>query len=168
MKLECKFLLNYYVLGLYLTKITSGTTTWVYKTWRPIVRMRHLILWGSKVRYWKLRLTSKILLNFNVLGLYLTGIASRTFSQIYETWRPVVQILRLVLWGNKIHCQKLRLTSRFLLKFNILRLYLTAITSGTTSWGYEKLGPTVWTLCLVLWINKVHHHILRLKSKFLL
>ena len=75
---------------LYLTIITLGITTWVYETWRPIVRIRHLILWGNKVHYRKLRLTGKILLKFNALGLYLTGITSRTSSRIYETWRPVV------------------------------------------------------------------------------
>ncbi|KIJ90444.1 hypothetical protein K443DRAFT_116583, partial [Laccaria amethystina LaAM-08-1] len=89
------------------------------------------------------RLTGKFLLDFYVLGLYLTEIASGTTSRVFETWRPTVQSRRSVLEGNKVHEQKLRLTGKFLLDFYVLGLYLTEIASGTTSRVCETWCPTV-------------------------
>ncbi|KIJ99046.1 hypothetical protein K443DRAFT_102894, partial [Laccaria amethystina LaAM-08-1] len=44
LRLTCKFLLDFYVLRLYLTRISSGTTTRVDETWRPTVQIRRSVL----------------------------------------------------------------------------------------------------------------------------
>ena len=61
------------------TKIASGTTS-VYETWSSAIYIQCSVLWGNKVHYQKLRLTGKFLLNFYVIELYLTEIASGTTS----------------------------------------------------------------------------------------
>ena len=99
---------------------------------------------GNKVYWQKLRLTGKFLLISYVLGLYLTGIASGTTSQVCKTWRPTVQSRHSVLWGDKVYYQKLRLTCKFLLDFYILGLYLMEIASGLTSRVYQPFKPGVW------------------------
>jgi hypothetical protein len=98
LRLTCKFLLDFYLLRLYLTEIASGTTSRVYETWRPTVQVRHSVVWGEIAHYQKLRLTYKFLLDFYILRLYLTEITSGTTSRVYETWRPTVQIRRSLLW----------------------------------------------------------------------
>ena len=105
----------------------------MYKTWHQTVQIQRSVLWGNKVHYQILGLTCKFLLNSYVLQLYLTEITSGATSRVYETWHPTLQLQHLILWKTEVHHEKLRLTSKFLLVFYVLVLYLTEIASGVTS-----------------------------------
>ena len=97
----------------------------------------------------------------------MTGISSGTTSRVYETWRPTVQAPCLVLWIHKVHHQKLRLKSKFLLESYVLGLCLIEIALGTTSQVYETWRLTVQIRRSVLWGNTVQYQKFKLTSKFL-
>jgi len=94
---SCKFSFKSYLFGLYLTEIARGIISPVYETWHPAAIIRCSVFQGNKVYLAEIELTSKFLLAFYVLGLYVTGIASGTTSRVCETWHPTVQSRRSVL-----------------------------------------------------------------------
>ena len=101
----------------------------------------------------KIELLCEFLLNFRILGLYLTVFALEIITQICETLGVVTRIQCPFLWWTEVYTQPIEVLCEFPSVFYVLGLELTAFPPGITAQSFEMQRLTVhtWHLNVAEW-----------------
>lgn len=121
-ELLCEFLLDFRILGLYLTVFSLGIVTRICETLGVVAHIRCPILWRTEVYTQPIEVLCEFPFVFYVLGLELTAFSPGITARSFEMHRLAVHTWHLNMWRNGVHTQKTKLFCEFLLNFHVLGL----------------------------------------------